>query len=225
MVGFKKLMTKTAGFFKGKGTFITMTLCIAAIGGAGIFAYNKTVDSLNGTLDSAISDSEDASAADKKQDGVLKDNSLSDPLQAIADAQPRVFPTSGQVINDFSDGELVYSETLGVWETHNGIDIAADEGTDVVAMTGGVVLDVWEDTLWGYCVSIDHQNTVVSYYYGLGNEIAVVAGDTVDSGDIIGVVGKTASAEIVLPSHIHFALKRNGEWIDPVQFVTPDASK
>lgn len=221
----KKAVVKCASAIKGRGAFIALAACVAAIGGAGVYAYNKTVDSLN----SGISDNPPASSneapVNASSGGVLKDSSLSDELETITKIQPRVFPVDGEILTGFSDGELVRNETLGVWETHNGIDIAAKDGTDVRAMTNGVVLDVWEDPLWGKCVSIDHRNSVVSYYYGLGSQLSVTVGDEVDSGDVIGVAGNSASAEIALEPHIHFALKRNGEWIDPVQFVTPNAHK
>lgn len=228
MISFKPFITKVGGVLKGKSTFITLTACIAAVAGAGVYAYNRTVDSLGDALtNNSQNDSSEVHNADAEKDNVLKDDSLSSELEAIldADTQPRVFPSDGEIITEFSDGELVYSETLGVWQTHNGIDIAADKGKNVVAMTNGEVLKVWEDTLWGYCVTIDHKNSVVSHYYGLDANLSVVEGDKVDSGDVIGTVGNTASAEITMPSHIHFALTRNGEWVDPVYYISPNSHK
>lgn len=226
----KTMIVKAAAAVKGKGTFIALAACIAAVGGAGVYAYNKTVDSLNKNLSVSGSPSESkpeasSSGAHGAGDTDIKDDSLSSELEAVAQVQPRVYPVTGEVLSAFSDGELVYNQTLGVWETHNGIDIAAENGVDVVAMTGGVVDAIWDDPLWGCCVSVDHQNSVVSYYYGLSNQLAVTVGDTVDSGDVIGLTGNSASAEIAIEPHIHFALKRNGEWIDPVQFVQPTAGK
>lgn len=230
MPAIKTFFVKAAAAVKGKGTFIALAACIAAVGGAGVYAYNKTVDSLNKNLPGVNSSAD--SRADSNElpvqapgNGVHKDDSLTPELEAVSKVQPRVFPVAGEILAGFSDGELVYNETLGVWETHNGIDIAAQNGGNVVAMTGGVVEAVWDDPLWGCCVSIDHQNSVVSYYYGLASQLAVTVGDEVDSGDIIGLAGNTAAAEIAIEPHIHFALKRSGEWIDPVQFVTPTAGK
>lgn len=224
----KTIFVKAAALVKGKGTFIALAACIAAVGGAGVYAYNKTVDSLNKGL-SAVNAPSDSSSddlpANAQGDSVMKDDSLTPELEAVSKIQPRVFPATGEVLTAFSDGELVYNQTLGVWETHNGIDIAVDNGTDVVAMTSGVVDAIWDDPLWGRCVTIDHQNSVVSYYYGLASQLAVTVGDAVDSGDVIGLAGNTASAEIAIDPHIHFALQRNGEWIDPMQFVNPTAEK
>lgn len=228
MPALKTIFVKAAAAVKGKGTFIALAACIAVVGGAGVYAYNKTVDSLNKSLSgpsSSQSSSSDGLPANAPGDNVQKDDSLTPELEAVSQVQPRVFPVAGEVLSAFSDGELVYNQTLGVWETHNGIDIAADNGADVAAMTNGVIDAIWDDPLWGCCVTIDHQNSVVSYYYGLSNQLAVTVGDTVDSGDIIGMTGNTAAAEIAVEPHIHFALKRNGEWIDPVQFVNPTAGK
>ena len=223
----KTIFAKTAAFMKGKGTFVALAACIAAVGGAGIYAYNRTVDTLNSSLTAKKPETSSRAElpAEAPTDSVLKDDSLTSELEAISKVQPRVFPTSGEILVAFSNGELVYNETLGAWEAHNGIDIAAENGCNIAAMTSGVVSNIWEDPLWGCCVEIDHQNSVYSYYYGLSQQLAVTRGDRVDSGDVIGTAGNTATAEIALSPHIHFALKRNGEWIDPVQFITPTAEK
>ena len=57
----------------------------------------------------------------------------------------------------------------------------------------------------------------------IGREIAVAVkeGDKVQSGQTIGAVGDSAECEAALPSHLHFALKRNGEWIDPIDHIAP----
>ncbi len=228
MINLKPFAKKAIEAIKGRKTFLALTACIVAVGGAGVYAYNRTVDNLNDKLlNPSKNNSSQAQDVNAGKDNVLKEDSLSSELQEIldADTQPRVFPIDGEIASGFSDGELVYSETLGVWQTHNGIDILAEKGEEVLAMTKGVVEKVWEDALWGYCVTIDHENSVVSHYYGLDANLSVQQGDKVDSGDVIGTVGNTASAEITMPSHIHFALKRNGEWVDPVHYISPNSHK
>ena len=56
-------------------------------------------------------------------------------------------------------------------------------------------------------------------------DVCVKEGDTVNSGDVIGSIGDTAEIEAAEPSHLHFALKRNGEWIDPVGYIDPFSNK
>lgn len=92
-------------------------------------------------------------------------------------------------------------------------------------MNRGEVTEVREDALWGYTVTIDHGDGIVGYYYNLSSAVTVEEGDSVESGQIIGAVGDTAQIEAAEPSHLHFGLKRNGEWIDPINYINPNSSK
>ena len=51
-----------------------------------------------------------------------------------------IMPVDGEVSHPFSNGELVKSETLGVWKTHDGCDILCPLGTDVKSMSAGTVM-------------------------------------------------------------------------------------
>ena len=141
------------------------------------------------------------------------------------ETQPFVMPVKGDIINPFSNGELVKSETLGYWQTHDGVDIKAKAGTKVVAMTNGTVTKVIEDPLFGTVIIINHGNNIEGHYYNLKKSVDVAEGDTVNSGEKIGEVGKTADAESKLPAHLHFGIKQNGKWIDPISFINPNSTK
>ena len=54
------------------------------------------------------------------------------------------------ILNPFSDGELIKSETTGTWQTHNGVDLSCAAGADVFAIDTGTVSKVCSDALWGY---------------------------------------------------------------------------
>src|SRR5699024_5051625 len=70
------------------------------------------------------------------------------PTEPPASPAPAfVPPVSGQTLAGFSGDELVYSETLGDWRTHNGIDLAADAGDEVRCARAGTVSAVYEDGL------------------------------------------------------------------------------
>ena len=73
------------------------------------------------------------------------------------------------ILNPFSDGELVKSETTGTWQTHNGVDLSCAAGSDVFAIDTGTVSEVCSDALWGYTVTIDHDNGITSRYKELSN--------------------------------------------------------
>lgn len=141
------------------------------------------------------------------------------------ETQPLVMPLNGKIINPFSNGELVKSETLGYWETHDGVDIKGKVGKKVVAMTAGTVTKVIEDPLFGTEIIIDHGNNIEGHYYNLEKDVDVAEGDAVNAGQKIGAVGKTADVESKLPAHLHFGIKQNGKWIDPISFINPSAGK
>lgn len=209
-----------------KGLYITIAACLIALGGAGAAAYSKAVSDISDSL--VIEEPSNEHAADKKADNVKKESSSSssDSSEDInVKTQPNVMPVNGEILNPFSNGELVKSETLGVWKTHDGVDIKADVGTPVKAMNKGKVTKVWEDPLWGSSVTIDHGNGLVGYYYSLSNAVNVSEGDTVNSGDVIGAVGDTAECEAAELSHLHFGLKKSGEWIDPIEFIGGNSGK
>ena len=119
------------------------------------------------------------------------------------------------IINNFSGSELVKSETTGSWQTHNGIDIAAETGTEVYAVADGEIKSVKDDPLWGVTVVIDHHNGFMTKYCSLGADLSVQQGDKVSSGDIIGVVGNTADIESASAPHLHLEMTRNNKFIDP----------
>ena len=145
---------------------------------------------------------------------------MTDELEALYYEQAIMMPVNGEIIAAYSDGELVRSSG-GVWRTHDGIDIAAAEGAEVKAMTSGTVSEIYEDPLWGCCVVIDHGNTLFGHYYGLSPDLKVSVGDKLNAGDAVGTVGNTADIESDSDSHLHFALRYQNQWIDPIQYIEP----
>ncbi|WP_242836644.1 M23 family metallopeptidase [Ruminococcus flavefaciens] len=120
------------------------------------------------------------------------------------------------VIEPFSSGELVKNATTGTWQTHNGTDIAAEVGSDVMAVENGEISSVTNDPLWGVTVVLDHKNGFFTRYCGLGADLAVQQGDTVSRGDIIGAVGQTADIESAEAPHLHIEITHNGAFVDPM---------
>ena len=123
-------------------------------------------------------------------------------------------PSDGEVLNEFSNGELVKSGTTGAWQTHNGIDIKASVGDSVTAAGSGTVSAVENDPLWGVTVSIDHGNGIVTRYCNLNSGVTVSAGQEVSSGEEIGAVGETADIESKEETHLHFEVIKNGSYVN-----------
>ena len=107
-----------------KGVYITLAACLLALGGAGIAAYNKAMEDITDNLTISSVDSTAPKQADNKKDDVKKDESSK--AEVDIQTQPNVMPVNGEILEPFSNGELVKSETLGYWKTHDGVDIKAD---------------------------------------------------------------------------------------------------
>lgn len=130
-----------------------------------------------------------------------------------------VSPVKGEVLAAFSVDQLVYNPTMADWRTHDGMDISAKPGTTVLAASAGTVASVENDPLMGTTVTIDHQGGYTSVYANLQTKPTVLPGDLVTAGQIIGAVGTTAAAESAQSPHLHFSVTRNGEAVDPAEFL------
>lgn len=130
-----------------------------------------------------------------------------------------IMPVKGEISHPFSNGELVKSETLGVWKTHDGCDILCDVGTEVRSMSEGVVKEIKDDALWGIYVVVEQSNGLDVQYCGLAKELNVKAGQAVKQGEILGKTGETNQCEVLQEPHLHVGVKQGGKWIDPLSIV------
>ena len=73
--------------------------------------------------------------------------------------------------------------------------------------------------MMGTTVVIDHGDGCQTTYANLQAQPAVEAGDTVSAGQIIGTVGSTAAAESAQAPHLHFAVAKDGDAVDPEEFL------
>lgn len=130
-----------------------------------------------------------------------------------------MMPVNGVIITKYSPSTPIYDKTFEDWRVHNGVDISADVSTPVEAVADGTVFSVTNDVYLGETVVIDHGNGLQSVYGNLTKNVTVKKGQTVNAGDIIGCIGKTAQGEISLVPHLHFAMTKDGKYIDPLSFV------
>lgn len=126
------------------------------------------------------------------------------PAQANSSASGQfIWPNSGRITQYFSGA-------------HSGLDVAAPYGTPVAAADGGVVVDR-AALNWGlgWYVTLDHGNGYATTYAHLSS-FAVVIGERVDKGDMIGRVGSTGNST---GPHNHFVVRRNGVPINPLSVL------
>jgi murein DD-endopeptidase MepM/ murein hydrolase activator NlpD len=120
--------------------------------------------------------------------------------------------TTGYISSGF--GERVDPFTGGE-EFHEGIDFAAPQGTGIRAVAAGVVTWAGPRGAFGNMVQIDHGNGYATRY-GHAFKVLVHVGETVQRGDVIGLVGTTGRST---GPHVHFEVLKDGREVNPAKFV------
>ena len=148
-------------------------------------------------------------------------NTTSEEQQETQEVKELSFerPVEGEIVREFAQDNLVYSETLEEWVTHNGIDIKADKTTVVKAAEAGVVKSIKNDPRYGLTIVIEHDNTYQTVYSNLLTSEFVVEGETVEKGQSIGTVGNSAVFEIADEPHLHFEILKDSIAIDPSIYI------
>ena len=217
---------KKGGIF-GKGYYIALILCAAAIGISGYMYYrnaNKTPEQLQEPAsDAALSTRpEEDVAVVATQPAQSGKTDSAEPT--AAPTQPKAAlktgaPVAGETVSAYAVDCLSYNETTRDWRVHAGVDIAAEEGTEVCAAADGVVYTTYTDDSMGTTVVIRHDGGYTTQYSSLGEELKVSAGDTVKLGQVIGCVGSTALIETALGPHVHFSVTYRDAQMDPAEFL------
>lgn len=141
------------------------------------------------------------------------------PAPAAAQPDYYIWPTAGPIENGYSMDVPVFNRTMQDWRTHDGVDIAAELGAQVKALTNGKVTAVYDDDLYGTTVVISHRGGLESVYSNLAAMPTVSVGDQVVVGQVVGAVGDTALCETGEVCHLHLAMRRDGESVDPTEFL------
>ena len=98
---------------------------------------------------------------------------------------------------------------------HYGVDLAADEGTKIVASRGGTVTTATYDKDCGYYVQINHGDGYKSIYMHM-TRYTVKKGDKVSQGQTIGYCGSTGKST---GPHLHFGISYNGSYVNPAKYI------
>lgn len=111
--------------------------------------------------------------------------------------------------------EYGWRNLFGMQDFHLGIDLAAPNGTVVLAANGGTVLKSEYHWSYGNYVLIDHGGGISTLYAHMSSS-AVSAGDQVTAGQTIGWVGLTGNTS---GYHLHFEVRENGATTEPRNYL------
>ena len=130
----------------------------------------------------------------------------------------------GEIIGHHSATVPVFSDTLGEWRIHTGIDVSADEGAEVFAAATGEVSKIFTDPMHGLTVEVTHSGNIKTLYSNLADDgsVKVSVGDKVSGGDVIGTVGDTSISELAKEAHLHFELLVNEVSVNPMDYITKE---
>lgn len=127
---------------------------------------------------------------------------------------PSIWPSRGVITSPY--GSRIDPVTGSSSTFHEGIDIADDYGTPIVATAAGVVTFAgYTDGGYGNLVEIDHGNGFVTRY-GHNSAVVVTPGMTVKQGQTIAVMGSTGKST---GAHVHYEVRINGSPVDPMLFL------
>ena len=141
------------------------------------------------------------------------ESEIESETQTRSEVRAYIFPledTSVEVTNPYGWQEHPVTKQKSL---HSGVDLAADYGTNVLAVADGTVLDCSYDTAYGYILTLAHKDGVQTFYAHM-QELLANPGDEVKQGQIIGLVGSSGWAT---GPHLHLGVLIDGEAVDPLE--------
>lgn len=206
--------------FKRKGFYPALYLCIAAILITVVIAYQQFENKVTKNIEELndIIDLQDLSKGDPT------DDEETEPVvkQAETVQMPVLEMERAEIVTKFFDHDLDATEQTAALKMYNnryyqskGIDIRMDDGDvfEVVAALSGTVTEVKEDPLYGFVVTIDHGDDLMTYYASL-DAIQVDVGDEVSQGDTLAYAGTSLYGKD-LGKHVYFEMRKGEMVINP----------
>lgn len=220
-------------FIGSTGFYAIIACCIIAIGAVSWFAvsryntlkeeenyqsglYSKEQDSYTENAENTI-EQEAENTTNTVVDEPYEEAETNQVATNETQVQTFIIPITGEISKDFSLSELQYSATYSDMRLHKGIDIACEKGSEAVASSKGIVKSVEESATLGNVVVIDHSNGVEMKYCGL-DDVCVAQGQSVEQGDLLGVVSEIP-CECADQSHLHLEAYQDGAAISPCDLI------
>ena len=133
-------------------------------------------------------------------------------LRAARASGKMLFPSQGPITSQFGSR---FHPVLGYSRFHAGTDFGAETGSPIQASETGIVLFSGWYGGYGNAVILDHGGGMTTLY-AHASRLYVSEGETVKKGDAIAAIGSTG---LSTGPHLHFEVRRNGEPVDPMNYL------
>ena len=178
----------------------------------------QVLDAINSDIASAKADQEmkekEAARIQNEIKKLLEEQKKKNQPQLTYSASGMVWPCPGYKTLTSQFGRR-FHPVLKIYRSHNGIDVAAPSGANIVAAAAGVVITSEYSSSFGNYVVINHGSGVTTLYAHMSSR-GVSVGANVTAGQSIGKVGSTG---ISTGPHLHFEVSVNGTRQDPESYV------
>ena len=128
------------------------------------------------------------------------------------------WPVDGNILLDYNMDQTVYFPTLDQYKLSPAIAVQAVEGAPVLASVAGTVYSIEDNAQTGTTVTMEIGSGYQAVY-GQLTDLTVQEGDTVKEGEVIGYVGTPTKYYSKEGSNLYFAMKKDGEPIDPIAYL------
>ena len=146
-----------------------------------------------------------------------KEEALKNQLKLTYDGGKMIWPLPGhkRITSYFGTRPNPFGKPTQ--EFHSGLDVGAPRGTQIVSAYDGEVAWSYYSNSAGHWVGVDHGDGIYTVYMHMSKRL-VSEGDKVKKGDVLGLVGSTGRST---GNHLHFAVRVNGTYEDPLKWVSP----
>ena len=153
------------------------------------------------------------------------ETTVNNDVTASSEIPTLSLPTVGYLGKEHDPTVQVFSNTLGEWRVHLGIDIVTEAAAPVYPAAKGKIKQISDDPMWGKCIWIEHDGDAVSVYRGLADELpaGIEVGVSVTEDTLIGAVGEGGVLELADEPHLHFEMKVKGADVDPIEYFSKSA--
>ena len=196
---------------KEVASFVTKPVDVSAVPDAVTEPQPQTGEAEQAAAEQPAADAPSAQTEDTASDS--QPRSAAAVMSLFADAAEITPPLHGRLTSRF--GSRV-DPISGEGAVHRAVDIAAPEGTRVGAAWDGIVTEAGTDAKKGNYVWMVHKNGCETLYCHCAS-LLVKAGDVIRAGETIALSGTTGYST---GPHLHFGIRRNGEMVDPLQYLT-----